>query len=122
MSATIALGLSMFATIVFEKPLAVDLSTARSRLVEKLRSVGNVGVVETEKGFVIHVDAQGVLATVAINVGREGTKSLEINVGVFTKKEAETGSVAIILSEVLKRTWEAISVVVEEPAKIVTSF
>jgi len=112
----------MFATVVFERPLAVDLSTARSRLVEKLRSVGNVGVVETEKGFVVHVDAQGVLATVAINMGREGAKSLEINIGVFIKKEAETGSVANALSEALKGVWEAISVVVEEPAKIVTGF
>jgi len=110
----------MFATIVFEKPLAVDLSTARSRLVEKLRSVGNVGVVETGEGFVIHVDAQGVLATVAINVGREGAKSLEINIGVFTKKEVETGSVANALSEVLKRVWEAISTLVEGSAKVVT--
>jgi hypothetical protein len=29
MSATIALGLSMFATVVFEKPLAIDLCTVK---------------------------------------------------------------------------------------------
>jgi hypothetical protein len=120
MSATIALGLSMFATAVFEKPLAVDLSIVRSRLVEKLRSLGGVGVTETGEGFVVHVNAQGVLATVTINVGREGVKSLEINVGVFIKKEAETGSVANVLSEVLKRVGEAISTLVEGSAKVVT--
>lgn len=110
----------MFATAVFEKPLAVDLSIVRSRLVEKLRSLGGVGVTETGEGFVVHVNAQGVLATVTINVGREGVKSLEINVGVFIKKEAETGSVANVLSEVLKRVGEAISTLVEGSAKVVT--